>query len=111
MTRSEKILISGLVVCALVILILFLNNEKSTTIEEVIPPHIEEIKQDSLFRDSINISNDSIESEIKDINDNYEKEVSIIMSSSDSANLLFFTKYIEDYNNRRAVENSQSNIR
>lgn len=111
MTRSEKILISGLVVCALVILILFLNTEKSATIEEVIPPHIEEIKQDSLFRDSINISNDSIESEIKDINDNYEKEVSIIMSSSDSANLLFFTKYIEDYNNRRAVENSQSNIR
>lgn len=111
MTRSEKILISGLVVCALVIFILFLNNEKSTTIEEVIPPYIEEIKQDSLFRDSINISNDSIESEIKDINDNYEKEVSIIMSSSDSANLLFFTKYIEDYNNRRAVENSQSNIR
>nr|DAX08857.1 MAG TPA: hypothetical protein [Bacteriophage sp.] len=111
MTRSEKILISGLVVCVLVILILILNTEKPVNIEEVNPPHIEEIKQDSLFRDSINISNDSIESEIKDINDNYEKEVSIIMSSSDSANLLFFTKYIEDYNNRRAIEDSKSDIR
>lgn len=111
MTRSEKICISGLVICALVILVLFLKTRKSTNIEEVNPPHVEEIKKDSLFRDSINISNDSIESEIKDINDNYEKEVSIIMSSSDSINLLFFTKYIEDYNNRRATENSQLDIR
>lgn len=110
MTRSEKICISGLVLCALVILVLFLNTEKPVNIEEVNPPHIEEIKKDSLFRDSINVSNDSIKSEIKDINDNYEKEVSIIMSSSDSINLLFFSKYIEDYNNRRAIEDSKSDI-
>ena len=111
MTRTEKICISGLILYALVSSILILNTEKPVNIEGVNPPHIEEIKKDSLFRDSINVSNDSIKSEIKDINDNYEKEVSIIMSSSDSINLLFFSKYIEDYNNRRAIEDSKSDIR
>lgn len=111
MTRIEKVCISGLIICVLVIVVLLLNNKKSSTVEEEInPPYVEKIKKDSIFRDSINIANDSIESEIKNINDNYEKEISIIMSSSDSANLLFFSKYIEDYNNKQAIENSQSDI-
>lgn len=111
MSRTEKICISGLILYVLVSSILILNTEKPVNIEEVNPPHIEEIKKDSLFRDSINVSNDSIKSEIKDINDNYEKEVSIIMLSSDSINLLFFSKYIEDYNNGRAIKDSKSDIR
>lgn len=110
MSRILKIGISGLVVLC-IILFLYLNNRKPVTIEEVVPPHIEEIKKDSVYRDSINMSNDSITSEIKDIENKYEEEVSNIMSSSDSLNLLFFTKYIEDYNNRRSAENHKSDIR
>lgn len=111
MTRNSKIIISVLVIIIIILFVLLLNTEKPINTEEVTPPHIEEIKKDSVLRDSIKVVNDSLESEIKDINDKYDKEVSIIMSSSDSINLLFFSKYIEDYNNKRTIENSESNIR
>lgn len=59
-----------------------------------------EIVEDSIERDSIKEINDSIELEIEHIDDEYNKEVSDIMSSTDSANLVFFTEYIENYNNK-----------
>ena len=60
-------------------------------------PSIPEIKTDSIRRDSIFIINDSIVTEIVYIKQKYEKEVSNIMSASDSSNFEFFRRYLENY--------------
>ena len=72
------------------------------------PPNIETITRDSIIRDSIYIINDSIRTEILYLEQKYDKETTAIMSSSDSVNLEFFTRYLEDY--KRSTENSQFGI-
>lgn len=72
------------------------------------PPNIETIIRDSIIRDSIYIINDSIRTEILYLEQKYDKETTAIMSSSDSVNLEFFTRYLEDY--KRSTENSQFGI-
>ena len=72
------------------------------------PPNIETITRDSIIRDSIYIINDSIRTEILYLEQKYDKETTAIMSSSDSINLEFFTRYLEDY--KRSTENSQFGI-
>lgn len=64
------------------------------------PPDTEEIKKDSIIRDSIYIINDSIRTEIKYIKEQYKKDSTAIMSANDSMLLDVFTRYIEDYNNK-----------
>ena len=73
-----------------------------------LPPNIEIITRDSIIRDSIYIINDSIRTEVLYLEQKYDKETTAIMSSSDSVNLEFFTRYLEDY--KRSTENSQFNI-
>lgn len=60
-------------------------------------PSTIEIKTDSIRRDSIFIVNDSIKTKIVYIKQKYEKEVSNIMSASDSSNYEFFRGYLENY--------------
>lgn len=60
-------------------------------------PDPEIIIKDSIVRDSIFIINDSIKTEILYLEQKYDKETSTIMSSSDSVNFEFFTRYLEDY--------------
>ena len=72
------------------------------------PPNMETITKDSIIRDSIYIINDSIRTEILYLEQKYDKETTAIMSSSDSVNLEFFTRYLEDY--KRSTENSQFGI-
>lgn len=72
------------------------------------PPNIETIIRDSIIRDSIYIINDSIRTEILYLEQKYDKETTAIMSSSDSVNFEFFTRYLEDY--KRSTENSQFGI-
>ena len=72
------------------------------------PPNIETITRDSIIRDSIYIINDSIRTEILYLEQKYDKEATAIMSSSDSINFEFFTRYLEDY--KRSIENSQFGI-
>ena len=72
------------------------------------PPNIETITRDSIIRDSIYIINDSIRTEILYLEQKYDKETTAIMSSSDSVNLEFFTRYLEDY--KRSTKNSQFGI-
>lgn len=72
------------------------------------PPNIETITRDSIIRDSIYIINDSIRTEILYLEQKYDKETTAIMSNSDSVNLEFFTRYLEDY--KRSTENSQFGI-
>ena len=64
-----------------------------------------DIKKDSLFRDSLNNANDSIIKTIIYIEKDYEKDVNNILSNDDSLNLVFFTEYIEYYNNERTTTN------
>ena len=73
-----------------------------------LPPSIETIIKDSIIRDSIYIINDSIRTEILYLEQKYDKETTAIMSSSDSVNFEFFTRYLEDY--KRSTENSQFGI-
>ena len=73
-----------------------------------LPPNIESLTKDSIIRDSIYIINDSIRTEILYLEQKYDKETTAIMSSSDSVNFEFFTRYLEDY--KRSTENSQFGI-
>lgn len=87
------------------IVIGYFYREKPKTLS---PPNIETIIRDSIIRDSIYIINDSIRTEIFYLEQKYDKETTAIMSSSDSVNLEFFTRYLEDY--KRSTENSQFGI-
>lgn len=84
------------------LLIIYLLKKETT----VSPPNVQEIVRDSIIRDSIYIVNDSIVEKIKYIDKEYDEKVSIIMSSSDSINLCFFSEYIDRYNNQRATKNN-----
>lgn len=79
---------------------------KNKTTPNIREPDIKEIVKDSLIRDSIYLENDSIVKEIQYIKIEHEKEISAIMDNSDSANFKFFTEYIKNYNNQRAIENN-----
>ena len=72
------------------------------------PPNDEPLVKDSIIRDSIYIINDSIRTEILYLEQKYDEETTAIMSSSDSVNLEFFTRYLEDY--KRSTENSQFGV-
>lgn len=63
----------------------------------IIPEISQEIIKDSIIRDSIYIVNDSIIVKIKYINKEYNEKTSTIMSSTDSTNLMLFSRYIENY--------------
>lgn len=87
------------------IVIGYFYREKPKTLS---PPNIETTTKDSIIRDSIYIINDSIRTEILYLEQKYDKETTAIMSSSDSVNLEFFTRYLEDY--KRSTKNSQFGI-
>ncbi len=55
------------------------------------------ITKDRIIRDSIFIINDSIITEIKYIEKDYNEKVNTIMSSNDSSNLEFFSRYLKDF--------------
>lgn len=50
--------------------------------------------------DSFYIINDSIIEKIKYIEREYEEDTNVILSNSDSANIVYFTEYLEYYNNK-----------
>lgn len=92
---NNKILI---IICFLELFIIgYLINDRKNFYN---PPDTEEIKKDSIKRDSIYIINDSIRTEIKYIKEQYKKDSTDIMSANDSVLLDAFTRYIEDYNNK-----------
>lgn len=70
------------------------------------PDYKDSLSTDSTYRDSIYIVNDSIVERIIYIEKNYEKNVSNILSNSDSTNLCLFTEYIEHYNNQRTTSDN-----
>lgn len=106
MNKSTKVCIAGLIIYSLAATYLLFNTNRLDTPSIIVKPNVEEIKQDSTFRDSIDTANDSIRTKIIYIEKEYEKDTSIIMSNDDSLNLLFFSKYINYYNNRRTTKNN-----
>ena len=58
------------------------------------------LTKDHIIRDSIYIINDSIIEKIKYIEREYEEDTNVILSNSDSANIVYFTEYLEYYNNK-----------
>ena len=65
------------------------------------------IVKDSVIREVITKENEVIKWKIKDVEKHYDEEVSTILSNTDSANLIYFSNYIRQYQNQqRATENN-----
>ena len=65
------------------------------------------IIKDSIVRSEIIKENEVIKWKIKNVEKRYDKEVSAILSNSDSANLIYFSNYIIQYQNlQRTTENN-----
>ena len=73
----------------------------------VIPSTPVTIVKDSIIREQIVQENEVIKWKIKNVEKRHDKEVSTILSNSDSANLIYFSNYIRQYqNNQRTVESN-----
>lgn len=73
----------------------------------VIPSTPVTIIKDSIIREQFIQENEVIKWKIKNVEKRHDKEVSIILSNTDSANLIYFSDYIRQYqNNQRAVKNN-----
>jgi hypothetical protein len=65
------------------------------------------IVKDSIIREVITKENEVIKWKIKNVEKHYDKEVSTILSNTDSANLIYFSNYIRQYQNQqRTTENN-----
>lgn len=69
-------------------------------------PSNKEIIRDSLVRDTLNHTKDSLTIKIVKIRETYEDKKAIIMSNDTSADIQFFTNYINHYNNSRTTKNN-----
>ena len=69
-------------------------------------PSNKEIIRDSLVRDTLNHTKDSLTIKIVKIRETYEDKKAIIMSNDTSADIQFFTNYINHYNNSGTTENN-----
>ena len=69
-------------------------------------PSNKEIIRDSLVRDTLNHTKDSLTIKIGKIRETYEDKKAIIMSNDTSADIQFFTNYINHYNNSGTTENN-----
>lgn len=69
-------------------------------------PSNKEIIRDSLVRDTLNHTKDSLTIKIVKIRETYEDKKAIIMSNDTSADIQFFANYINHYNNSGTTENN-----
>ena len=69
-------------------------------------PSNKEIIRDSLVRDTLNYTKDSLTIKIVKVRETYEDKKAIIMSNDTSADIQFFTNYINHYNNSGTTENN-----
>ena len=97
-----KIDIKYLLIAFVIIVISFLigffvgyNNRK----EVIVPATPVTIIKDSIIRDQIIKENEVIKWKVRDVKKQHDKEVSTILSNTDSANLIYFSNYIRQYQN------------
>ena len=103
--KINKYLIITVVLIASFLLgyVLGCSNQKKV----VVPSTPVTIIKDSIIRDEIIKENEVIKWKIKDAGKQYDKEVSTILSNTDSANLIYFSNYIRQYQNQqRTTENN-----
>lgn len=102
--KINKILIGILLIIASLLIGYVLGKHNSKKI--MIPSTPVTIIKDSIIREQIVKENEVIKWKIKNVEKRYDKEVSIILSNTDSANLIYFSNYIKQYqNNQRTVKN------
>ena len=97
--KINKYLIITVVLIASFLLgyVLGCGNQKKV----VVPSTPVTIIKDSIIRDEIVKENEVIKWKIKDAEKQYDKEVSAILSNTDSANLIYFSNYIRQYQNQQ----------
>jgi hypothetical protein len=103
--KINKYLIITVVLIASFLLgyVLGCNNRK----EIVVPSTPIAIIKDSIIREQIIKENEVIKWKVKAAEKQYDKEVSTILSNTDSADLICFSNYIRQYQNlNRTIENN-----
>ena len=104
--KINKYLIITIVLIASLLLGYVLGCSKKPK-EIVVPSTPITIVKDSIIREEIVKENEVIKWKIKDAEKQYDKEVSTILSNTVSANLIYFSNYIRQYQNQqRATENN-----
>ena len=93
-------LIKILFIIGIIIFICYLVKPKR------ILPSNKEIVRDSLIRDTLYKTKDSISTQIIYLQKTYNEKKNIIMSNDTSADLQFFTNYINHYNNSRTIKDN-----
>lgn len=102
-----KTVLSWLIKLFIIVGILFIIvriEQLNNNIQSV--PSNKEIIRDSLVRDTLNHIKDSLTIKIVKIRETYEDKKAIIMSNDTSADIQFFTNYINHYNNSGTTENN-----
>ena len=103
--KINKILIGSLLIIASFLIGYVLGKHNSKKI--VMPSTPITIIKDSIIRNEIIKENEVIKWKIKNVEKRYDKEVSTILSNSDSANLIYFSNYIRQYQNfQRTAKNN-----
>ena len=87
-----------------IIFIIIRIEQLSNNIQSI--PSNKEIIRDSLVRDTLNHTKDSLTIKIVKIRETYEDKKAIIMSNDTSADIQFFTNYINHYNNSGTTKNN-----
>ena len=87
-----------------IIFIIVRIEQLSNNIQSI--PSNKEIIRDSLVRDTLNRTKDSLTIKIVKIRETYEDKKAIIMSNDTSADIQFFTNYINHYNNSGTTKNN-----
>ena len=100
--KINKILIGILLIIASFLLGYVLGCSKKPK-EIVVPSTPVTIIKDSIIREEIVKENEVIKWKTKDVKKQYDKEVSIILSNTDSANLIYFSDYIRQYQNQHGA--------
>ena len=95
MKIDKKYIIILTIVIASFLLGYVLGNTKVT----VIPSTPVKIVRESIIRDTLYNENEVIKWKIKNVEKQYDKEVSTILSNTDSANFIYFSNYIERHKN------------
>ncbi|MBR2248447.1 MAG: hypothetical protein IJ880_15765 [Bacilli bacterium] len=95
--KINKYLISALLIIASFFIGYVLGRHNQEVIVQPSTPVT--IIKDSIIREEIVKENEVIKWKIKNVEERYDQEVSIILSNTDSANFVYFSDYIRQYQN------------
>ena len=103
-TKNHFIILTILIASFLLGYVLGKRNAKTI----IVPSTPITIVKDSIIREEIVKENEVIKWKIKNVEKQYDKEVSTILSNTDSANLIYFSNYIRQYQDRQRFDNERT---